>query len=550
MHIDSNTTKRGGRSYTRHLLRESYRESGKVKKRTLANLSSCSDAEIEAIKLALRHKDKLEELGAVDEQLTLSQGLSAGAVSVVYQTASRLGIVAALGSSADGKLALWQVIARVIEQGSRLSAVRLARRHAAVEILNIREGFTEDDLYRNLSWLESEQQNIEDRLYRRSKSGGATEELFLYDVTSTYLEGTKNELAAFGYNRDKKRGKMQIVVGLLCDSYGDPLSIEVFPGNTGDASTFFSQVKKIAHRFGAESVTLVGDRGMIKAPQIAALSEHDFHYITAITKPQIESLIVRGAFQYSFFDEDLSEVTYESVRYVLRRNPHRADEMAANRQEKMKSLVLKVQRENQRLQEHSRSKVATVQRTIESKIAALRMPWVSLNVTGRELSLVVNEQMLEEKARLDGCYVLKTNLNPDVASKQIVHDRYKDLAFVESAFRTSKTVNLEMRPVYVCKEESTKGHALVVMLAYKIVRELSKCWQHFDLSVEEGLRDLATICTIQVQVKNTASFNSVPKPRTQLANLIKAANAKLPAALPPRKVIVDTRKSLTSEQKT
>ncbi|MCC6220031.1 MAG: transposase [Deltaproteobacteria bacterium] len=110
---------------------------------------------------------------------------------------------------------------------------------------------------------------------------------------------------------------MQIVVGLLCDSHGDPLSIEVFPGNTGDASTFFSQVKKLAHRFGAESVTLVGDRGMIKAPQIAALSEHDFHYITAITKPQIESLIVRGAFQYSFFDEDLSEVTYETALFSI-----------------------------------------------------------------------------------------------------------------------------------------------------------------------------------------------------------------------------------------
>ena len=201
-----------------------------------------------------------------------------------------LGIVAALGTSQDAKQAAWQVLARVIDQGSRLSAVRLAATHAACDVLGL-ESFNEDDLYVNLDWLHEHQTEIEDRLFRLRHPDGKAK-LFLYDVTSSYLEGVKNELGAFGYNRDGKRGKLQIVVGLLCDEDGWPLSIEVFPGNTTDTKTFGSQVRKAARRFGGGNVTFVGDRGMIKGPQINLLGEQeeDFHYITAITKPQIEAL--------------------------------------------------------------------------------------------------------------------------------------------------------------------------------------------------------------------------------------------------------------------
>src|SRR6266571_4074751 len=196
MYIDTSRILRGGKTYTRHLLRESYRANGKVLHRTLANVSHCSEAEIEALRLALRHKGELQHLGTIQDAITLKQGLSFGAVWTVYHVARRLGIEKALGTTREGKLALWQVIARVIDQGSRLSAVRLAMAHAACDILGL-GSFDEDALYENLDWLAGAQAAIEDRLYaQRIQTKPIT--LFFYDVTSSDFEGTQNALAAFG----------------------------------------------------------------------------------------------------------------------------------------------------------------------------------------------------------------------------------------------------------------------------------------------------------------------------------------------------------------
>jgi hypothetical protein len=203
MYIDTSRITRGGKTYTRHLLRESYRAHGKVLHRTIANLSHCSAAEIEAMRLALRHKEDLESLGTIQDAITLKQGLSFGAVWTVYHVARRLGIEQALGTTRDGKLALWQVIARVIDQGSRLSAVRLAMAHAACDVLGLGP-FDEDALYENLDWLAGAQAAVEDRLFAQ-RTPTKPVNLFLYDVISSYLEGTHNALAAFGYNRDGKK---------------------------------------------------------------------------------------------------------------------------------------------------------------------------------------------------------------------------------------------------------------------------------------------------------------------------------------------------------
>src|SRR5947209_19417945 len=271
MYSDTSHITRGGKTYTRHLLRESYRAHGKVLHRTIANVSQCSEAEIEAMRLALRHKEALEQLGTIQDAITLQQGPSFGAVWTVYHVARRLGIAQALGTTREGKLALWQVIARVIDQGSRLSAVRLAMSNAACDVLGVGT-FDEDALYENLDWLAGAQARIEDRLFaQRQKTKPAS--LFLYDVTRSYLEGTHNALAAFGYNRDGKKGKPQIVIGLLCDEDGHPVSIEVFPGNTQDPHTFASQLAKVKGRFGVQEITFVGDRGMIKGQQVEDRSE-------------------------------------------------------------------------------------------------------------------------------------------------------------------------------------------------------------------------------------------------------------------------------------
>lgn len=534
--------------YQSILLRESYREGGKVKNRTIANLSHCKPEEIAAIRLALKYKDNLSELGSLKESVELQEGLSIGAVWTVYQIAKREGIEKALGKDFAGKMAMWQVIARVIDQGSRLSAVRLAQTHAACDVLDIRRGFDENDLYDNLRWLADNQEKIEKKLFsvRREKT---KPEIFLYDVTSSYLEGTNNYFGEYGYNRDGKKGKQQIVIGLLCDEFGEPVSTEVFAGNTQDTQTFASQVKKAAKRFGCERVTFVGDRGMIKIPQIKNLPE-GFHYITAITKAQIDSLINQGLIQIGLFDEDVFEVEDNGIRYILRRNPVRVEEINESRVSKRKSVEKLLKKKNIYLREHKRATVETAIKDVNKKIVQLKIDkWLRVVSQERILKLEVDNNALEEVSRLDGCYVIKTDLPKDVADKQIIHDRYKDLTEVERAFRTFKTDFLEVRPVYVQTEKSTRGHVLVVMLSYIIVRRLRRGWERFDLTVEEGLNQLSTLCSMEMKVENQGSCLKIPRPRERSRQLLKALDIRMPIVLPHRKVRVVTRKKLVERRK-
>src|ERR671931_1213454 len=378
MYIDTSRITRGGKTYTRHLLRESYRAHGKVLHRTIANVSHCSEAEIEAMRLALRHKEALEHLGTIQDAITLRQGMSFGAVWTVYRVARRLGIEQALGTTRDGKLALWQVLARVIDQGSRLSAVRLAMSHAACDVLGVGP-FDEDALYDNLDWLAHRQAAVEDKLFaQRTKTKPVS--LFLSDVTSSYLEGTHNALAAFGYNRDGKKGKRQIVIGLLCDEDGHPVSIAVFPGNTHDPHTFAAQLAKVKTRFGVHEITFVGDRGMIKGQQIEDLAQQGFHYITAITKPQIEKLLRTGVLQMDLFDQEVAEVLAdEGIRYVLRHNPVRAQEVRDTRHAKLATLQAHVAKQNQYLTDHPRANAQGALQKLVARAKTLRLSdWVEL----------------------------------------------------------------------------------------------------------------------------------------------------------------------------
>jgi transposase len=548
MYIDTSRITRGGNTYTRHLLRESYRANGKVLHRTIANVSHCSAAEIEAIRLALRYKGELEHLGTIQDAVTLKQGMSFGAVWTVYHVARRLGIEKALGTTREGKLALWQVIARVIDQGSRLSAVRLAMAHAACDVLGL-STFDEDTLYENLDWLAGAQASIEDRLdAQRTKTTPIN--LFLYDVTSSYFEGTHNELAAFGYNRDGKKGKRQIVIGLLCDEAGHPVSIEVFPGNTQDPHTFAAQINKVKARFGVQAITFVGDRGMIKGQQIEDLAQHGLHYITAITKPQIEKLLRQGTFQMDLFDQELAEVLAdEGLRYVLRRNPVRAQEVRDTRHAKLAMLQAHVAKSNQYLTDHPRAHAQGALQKLVARAKHLRIAdWVELTVAERAMTLTVHEDAKTEAAKLDGCYVLKTDLTPAQAPKEMVHDRYKDLASVEQAFRSCKTVHLEVRPIFLRLAERTRAHAFVVMLAYQIIQYLASCWSTFDLTVEEGLHALATLCLVEVSPHNAPSYHCIPTPRDAIAHLLHSADITLPKAFSLSGTRVSTKKKLPAER--
>ncbi|WP_296897150.1 IS1634 family transposase, partial [Thiohalocapsa sp.] len=536
MYVDTCKTN-GGRS-VRHLLRTSYREEGRVKHKTIANLSQCSDEEIAAIRLALKHKDQLAALADGSGDVELKQGTRFGDIYTIMKKAQELGIVQALGDSTEAKLALWQVIARVVEQGSRLSAVRLAANSAAVDILDL-PSFCEDDLYKNLAWLAAEQSRIEQSLlaFRRLPADG--DDYYLYDVTSCYLEGTQNHFAAFGYNRDKKKGKMQIVIGLLCDNEGVPVAIEVFAGNTRDTATVSSQLRKLAERFAAASIVLVGDRGMLKGPQINELhsDEFNFNYITAISKPEIHTLLRRGLLQMELFDSDLAEVVDGQIRYILRCNPMRRDEIRATRTSKLNAVRALLQEQNEYLHGHSRAQAEVAKRKVAEKIEKLKLQgFVAVAGTAdkpRELLLEIDEDARAEAEKLDGCYVIKTDVQAARAEKEQVHQRYKDLAEVEWAFRTAKKSFLETQPVYVRCEESTRGHVLVVMLAYMLVQTLSRDWAQFDLPVEEGLASLPTLCPMHMPVGPTATCNQPPQPNAPNRRLWDGTPVPAPATLPP-----------------
>ena len=537
-HIPTKTST-GKISHICTLLRESYRKDGKVKSRTIANLTHCKPDEIEAMKLALAHKKDLSVLGSVKE-VKSEQGPSVGAVWLVYQIARRLGIEKALGTGLDGQLAMWQVIARGIDRGSRLAAVRLGASHALCDILGIRETFTEDDLYRNLAWLSERQAGIEQRLYQHRRQG-VKAELFLYDVTSSYLEGTHHELGDWGYSRDGKKGKLQVVIGLLCDELGDPVSVDLFTGNTSDLKTFGNQIKKAAQRFGCQRVTFIGDRGMIKTTQIDELKDSDFHYITAITKAQIETLLKSGVFQLELFTENVCEVDHEGIRYILRRNPHRAKEITVTRAAKEQSIHQFIQNRNQHLSEHPRGRVSTAVKHVRQKISRLKTSWLSVDAQDRTLHVTRNEEILAEIGKLDGCYVIKSDL-AETVEPQKLHDRYKDLKHVEHAFRTCKTGLLELRPWYVWTAESSRGHVLVVMLAYLIVHYLEQAWKGIDLTIEEGISCLNQLCTLKLTFRNDKSCHQIPIPRDDQNKLLTAAQVTLPDVLPNLGTIVASRK--------
>jgi len=513
MFIDDQTFTQNGKIRKRVLLRNSYRVNGKVRHDTVANLSQCSDEEIEAIKLALKHKGDLKKLTNATKQVKTRQGLAVGAVWVLYQLSQRLGILKALGKSREAKLVLWMVLSAVIEQGSRLSAIRMAQRHAARDILQL-DSFNEDDLYMAMDWLNDRQQDIEKSLFsQRYGSNSSKPQFYLYDVTSSYLEGEKNELGDWGYNRDGKKGKKQIVIGLMTDEEGWPIAIEVFQGNTKDTATVKNQIEKMVNRFGVDKVTLVGDRGMIKSVQISDLSDEHFHYITAITKPQIEKLIKDGIFQMSLFDEELAEVSVDNIRYILRRNPVRVNEIAEVRESKLNSLNKLVAQQNIYLAEHSRAQVETALKKCRGKCKSLKISkWAEVNNEGRILSVKINIDKQALESQLDGCYVIKTDLPADNASTKAIHNRYKDLAEVEYAFRTMKTTLLEMRGIFVRKAERTRAHVFIIMLAYLLACQLRRLW--YDVvTVEEGIAELASICSIEVITDGQVSYQTIPEPR-------------------------------------
>jgi transposase len=514
------------------LLRESFRHQGKVKSRTLANLSDWAPSRIEALRKAL-HGD-FDNLAVSDPTV----GTVFGLLHVLKQVAEELGITAALGKSRLGKLALLLVLVRLAHQGSRLSSVRWAEDHAVAEVLGVNR-FDEDDLYAALDDLCARQEQIERKLYERYlRLRGAPPSLFLYDVTSSYLEGEHNALGAFGYNRDGKRGKLQIVIGLLADSQGEPLAVRVFAGNTSDPVTVADQIKLVKEQFGVEELVCVGDRGMVKSKGQQALQAAGLRYITALTDPQIRRLLAQGTLQLGLFHEKVCEVEADGVRYVLRKNETTAAREQHRLQDKLVKLEGKIAQRNQQVQASERCRPEAGSRQLQAWIGRHKLTaLVELRLEGRALLVVKNEATTERAMDLAGCYVVTSDVRQEHMTDQEVHDSYVSLQKVERDFRSMKTGLLEVRPVFVRKESRTRGHVFGCMLALKISREMERrltaAFGTTDsnphaITLPDALASLSRLCLLHYPINADTTVTRLPKPDARQKEILTALGVALP----------------------
>lgn len=514
------------------LLRESYRDGPRVKTRTLANLTAWPAERIDALRRCL----KGEFDGLAQDHPPVSDRIF-GVLFVLKALAERLGIVAALGQEPSAKLALFLVLARVAHQGSRLSAVRWAEEQAVAEVLGLGR-FDEDDLYHALDWLAQHQSRLENKLYRHYlKRVGQPPLLVLYDVTSSYLEGTQNELAEYGYNRDGKKGKKQIVLGLLSAADGEPLAVNVFAGNTSDCTTVAEQITILKHRFGIDEVVFVGDRGMVKAKGKQALSADALKYITALTDPQVRKLLKQQVIQPDQFDELVQEVEHHERRLVLRRNAAVCRQEAHRRQDKLDQLQRRLAQRNAVVADSPRAKPEAGLRQLNAWIKRHKLAaFTTLSLDQRQLQLHIDADRQAEAALLDGCYVLETDVAKARMDAPTVDARYRDLQKVERDFRTMKTTLLEVRPIFVRKQSRTCGHVVVTLLALKIARALDRGLKAAfgttadgdnAMTVRDALHALSRLC-FQRHRSGDQDFLTLPLPDPKQERIFTAIGIKPP----------------------
>jgi hypothetical protein len=514
------------------LLRESFREGGKVKNRTLANLSGWPQSRLDALRRLL--KGELDHLGEVAP----TSGPVFGLLYALLHLAEAVGLTAALGKTRLAKLALFLVLARVAHQGSRLSAVRWAQDQAVGEVLGL-GSFDEDDLYAALDDLCARQERIEQTLYRQYlRRRGAPPTLFLYDVTSSYLEGQHNALGDYGYPRDGKRGKLQIVIGLLTDSAGEPLAVRVFAGNTGDPATVVEQIRIVKEQFGVQELVFVGDRGMVKSKGKQALKEAGLRYISALTDPQIRRLLGEGTLQMGLFHEEICEVEAEGLRYLLRKNQAEAAREQHRWEDKLAKLKRKVEQRNEQVQRSPRCQPEAGPRNLQLWVARHKLTGqVELRLEGRTMVLERNPAAIERAMELAGCYVVVTDVSQERMSGQAVHDSYVSLQKVERDFRQMKTGLLEVRPVFVRKESRTRGHVFCCLLALKVSREMERrlhaAFGTTDrnphaLTLADAMAALGRLCLLEYKVDDQTTVTRLPKPDARQKEILEALGVPLP----------------------
>jgi hypothetical protein len=455
------------------LLRESFRDGGKVKKRTLLNLSNWPPALVEAMRALLKGGTVLPPDSPPFEIL---RAWPHGHVAAVLGTLRGLAIDRLLGDNRAGILVRAMIVARLLEPASKLATAKALSQstagHSLAPVLGLGE-VDENELYAALDWLVARQPTIETALAKQHLTGGT---LVLYDVSSSYLEGRHCELAGYGHNRDEKRGKLQIVYGLLCAADGCPVAIEVFDGNTGDPKTLSAQIAKIKQRFALDRVVLVGDRGMITQARIEQdLRPARLDWITTLRAPQIRGLVEGGALQLSLFDErDMAAITspdYPGERLIVCRNP----DLAAERARKREDLLQATERDLAAVA----AAVARLRRPLRGTAAIARRVTIALErrhmakhfditIADDRFTFARKTEAIAAEAALDGLYAVRTPVPADRLDDAGVVTAYKSLSRVERAFRSLKTTDLEIRPLYHRRAPRVRAHVFLCMLAYYV----------------------------------------------------------------------------------
>ena len=458
------------------LLRESFRENGKVCNRTIANLSNWAPDKVEALRQVLKGATTVSTSA---DSFQILRSHPHGHVAAVVGSLRKLGLdrMLEVASSRQRELAIAMIAARIVDPTSKLATARAldsdTLSHSLGEFLGL-EKVQDDDLYRAMDWLLERQTAIENSLAKRHFKDGS---LVLYDLSSTYFEGRCCELARLGHSRDDKSSKAQIVFGLLTDAEGCPVAVEVFEGNTSDPKTVPAQIKKLRQRFGLKQVVLVGDRGMITSARIREdfAADSGLSWITALRATSIQKLAAEGALQPSLFDTtDLAEIThpeYPGERLVACFNPVLAEQRARKRDELLQAT------------EKELEKIAAATRRLKRPLHGKHL--IGLRVgrvlgrfkMGKHYQITIEEHgfsyarkpdSIEREKQLDGIYIIRTNVAKEVLSSSEVVRSYKQLSHVERAFRSFKTVDLKVRPIHHRLAGRVRAHVFLCMLAYYV----------------------------------------------------------------------------------
>lgn len=474
------------------LLRESYRDNGRVKKRTLANLSALPQSIIEGIKLLFKQGIVLENIESVE----VIESQPHGHVACLLSKAKQIGLDKLIysRSSKQRSLSLCMIAGRLLFPGSKLSLSRNAHLSSLAKELNLSSSTDEDDFYECLDWLYQNQERIEKKLASKHLENG---KLILYDISSAYLEGSTCSLAARGYSRDKRRDKLQIVFGLVCTKEGCPVSIKVFKGNTADSSTVGSLVDSLTQQYSLSDVVIAGDRGMICNKNIKEdFRDRPVSWISALTKAQILKLHKSKEKKLdltSIGENEYKEITtkdFPGERIIVCKNPLVADKAVAQRKSILDSLVAKLE-EIQEATNRSNKPLASKEKIgiRVGKVIKSKQKWFNLDIQEGSFSFEVNHKQLKSESLLDGIYAIRTSLPKKKGTTEDIIGYYKSLSKVEDAFRSIKTTEIKLRPIFHSREPRVKAHVFVCMLAYYLEWHLRKDWKDLLFDDEQPQRE-------------------------------------------------------------